>query len=265
MIRDPVRALQRPLYRTAKADPGRRFHALADKVYRRDVLWRRWVAVRNKDGAPGIDETTLAQVNECGVDRLLGELVSQRAEGEAVPSAAGPAGVYPEIGSGREEHSPCLRCAPRPTLCPERGRCRAAGIPGHPPRANLMKLNPAAHAGRRLAASVALACSAILLPATTLPSSAAAAAPAAWAASSRPASRPEAFLTAMQRRAGTWKLLPAAPVTTFPGNTVSVWTGREMIIHGSLNSRAVTFAYRPATTRWKKLARGPALLTLRAA
>ena len=28
---DPVRALQHMLYRTAKADPGRRFHALGDK------------------------------------------------------------------------------------------------------------------------------------------------------------------------------------------------------------------------------------------
>jgi hypothetical protein len=44
-VRDPVRALQRTLYRSAKADPGRRFHALRDKVYRRDVLWRAWVMV----------------------------------------------------------------------------------------------------------------------------------------------------------------------------------------------------------------------------
>ena len=43
---DKVRALQHMLYRTAKADPGRRFHALWDKVLRRDVLWRGWVAVR---------------------------------------------------------------------------------------------------------------------------------------------------------------------------------------------------------------------------
>lgn len=37
---DRVRALQHALYRAAKADPNRRFHALRDKVYREDVLWR---------------------------------------------------------------------------------------------------------------------------------------------------------------------------------------------------------------------------------
>ena len=58
---DPVRALQHALYRAAKADPGRRFHALYDKVCRRDVLWRAWAAVRRNNGAPGIDKITLVQ------------------------------------------------------------------------------------------------------------------------------------------------------------------------------------------------------------
>jgi hypothetical protein len=75
--RDPVRALQHALYRAAKADPGRRFHALFDKVYRRDVLQRAWVAVRNNNGAPGIDRTTLAEVEEYGVDRLVDELAAE--------------------------------------------------------------------------------------------------------------------------------------------------------------------------------------------
>src|SRR6185437_7845061 len=69
---DPVRALQHALYRAAKADPGRRFHALYDKIRRRDVLRRAWEAVRRNDGAPGIDKIHLAAVEEYGVDRLLG-------------------------------------------------------------------------------------------------------------------------------------------------------------------------------------------------
>jgi hypothetical protein len=36
---DRVRALQRVLYRSAKQDPERRFHALFDKVARSDVMW----------------------------------------------------------------------------------------------------------------------------------------------------------------------------------------------------------------------------------
>jgi RNA-directed DNA polymerase len=64
--RDKVRALQHTLYRTAKADPGRRFHTLMDKVLRRDVLWRAWVAVRRNDGAPGIDKLTLVRSRNTG-------------------------------------------------------------------------------------------------------------------------------------------------------------------------------------------------------
>jgi RNA-directed DNA polymerase len=77
---DPVRALQHALYRAAKADPGRRFHALYDKVRRRDVLWCAWAAVRSNNGAPGIDKVTLAAVEEYGVARLLDELASELGE-----------------------------------------------------------------------------------------------------------------------------------------------------------------------------------------
>jgi Reverse transcriptase (RNA-dependent DNA polymerase) len=85
---DPVRALQHALYRAAKADPGRRFHALYDKVRRRDVLWRAWAAVRSNNGAPGIDKVTLAAVEEYGVARLLDELASELGEGRYRPLPA---------------------------------------------------------------------------------------------------------------------------------------------------------------------------------
>ncbi len=85
---DRVRALQHALYRAAKADPKRRFHALRDKVYREDVLQRTWHAVRRNNGAPGIDKTTLADVEEYGVTRLLGELASELRAGTWRPLPA---------------------------------------------------------------------------------------------------------------------------------------------------------------------------------
>jgi RNA-directed DNA polymerase len=78
---DKVQVLQRTLYRAAKADPGRRFHALYDKVHRRDVLERAWEQVRRNRGAPGIDRTTIAMVEEYGVARLLDELATDLREG----------------------------------------------------------------------------------------------------------------------------------------------------------------------------------------
>ncbi len=51
-------------FRAAKADPGRRFHALHDKVVRSDVLERAWGQVRRDRGAAGIDQTTIADIEQ---------------------------------------------------------------------------------------------------------------------------------------------------------------------------------------------------------
>ena len=84
---------------------------------------------------------------------------------------------------------------------------------------------------------------------------------AAGAAVTSPASYRVLSAAATQNPAGTWKKLPAAPITMAPATMVSVWTGREMIIHGiqllPSGSRGVTFAYRPATRTWVRLADGP--------
>lgn len=87
-VLDAVRALQRKLYRAAKADPGRRFHALYDKVHRRDVLSRAWVQVWRNGGAPGVDQTTIADVERYGVSRLLDELEAELREGRFKPLPA---------------------------------------------------------------------------------------------------------------------------------------------------------------------------------
>lgn len=64
---DKVRALQRVLYRSAKQQPHRRFHALYDKVARSDVLWRAWAEVAKNQGAPGVDGVTITSIGDGGV------------------------------------------------------------------------------------------------------------------------------------------------------------------------------------------------------
>src|SRR6266705_5245504 len=85
---DRVRELQRALYRAAKADPERRFHALYDKVYRRDVLERAWGQVRANRGAAGIDRITIEQVEQRGVERLLERLAADLRAGSYRPLPA---------------------------------------------------------------------------------------------------------------------------------------------------------------------------------
>ena len=99
---DSVRALQHALYRAAKADPGRRFHALWDKIYRRDVLERAWENVRRNGGAAGIDRITITDVEEYGVSRLLDEVAAD-VEGGSVASAAGSPGVHSQARVGRSK------------------------------------------------------------------------------------------------------------------------------------------------------------------
>ena len=70
-----VQALQETLSQAAKQSLDRRFGALFDKVYRMDVLWSAWRAVRRNGGGPGIDEETIDYIeNEIGVMRFLEEL-----------------------------------------------------------------------------------------------------------------------------------------------------------------------------------------------
>jgi len=69
-----VRRLQNRLWAAAKQSPGRRFHALYDRIYRSDVLWAAWERVRANRGAAGVDGLTLAAVEAYGVQRMLDEL-----------------------------------------------------------------------------------------------------------------------------------------------------------------------------------------------
>jgi RNA-directed DNA polymerase len=107
--------------RSAKADPRRRFHALYDKVCRRDVLQRAWEQVRANRGAAGIDDITLADVERYGVDRLLDEVAAELKDGSwraaarrvwiPKPGSADrrplsiPTGARPHRANGRQDRA----------------------------------------------------------------------------------------------------------------------------------------------------------------
>lgn len=65
------RQLQRNLYLTAKKDKQRRFHALYDRIFRLDVLWRAWKEVRANKGSAGMDGITFEMIEEYGVEEYL--------------------------------------------------------------------------------------------------------------------------------------------------------------------------------------------------
>ena len=94
---DRVRALQRVLYRCAKQDRDRRFHALYDKVSRRDVLWKAWGEVRANRGAPGVDGVSIDDVVRSGVGDFLDELAGRLRAGYATGRGR-CGGLYPKAG-----------------------------------------------------------------------------------------------------------------------------------------------------------------------
>ena len=103
---DKVRKLQRQLFKAAKQNRGRRFHALYDRIYRGDVLMEAWKRVRANRGGSGVDGETLSAIEARGVEEFLREL-------------------HDELRSGRYRPRPVRReYIPKPD-----GRQRPLGIP----------------------------------------------------------------------------------------------------------------------------------------
>ena len=82
-----VQRLQTALHAKAKAEPGYRFYALYDKIYRGDILAYAYACCRTNHGAPGIDSQDFEAVEGYGVERWLGELAQALKEETYQPEA----------------------------------------------------------------------------------------------------------------------------------------------------------------------------------
>ena len=84
---DNVRRLQGRLRDVAKQQPGRKFHALYDRIYRSDVLYEAWNQVRRNQGAAGVDAQTIAAIEQNGVESFLEAIQAELRENEYQPQA----------------------------------------------------------------------------------------------------------------------------------------------------------------------------------
>ena len=98
--KDKVRQLQRKLYLTAKGNGKRRFHALYDKVYRRDILLEAWKRVRANGGAGGVDKISIEDIEKYGVERFLAETEQMLKTGKYHPLPVRR--VYIDKGAGKK-------------------------------------------------------------------------------------------------------------------------------------------------------------------
>ena len=107
---EKVQRLQTVLHAKAKEEPGRRFHALIDKMWREDFLTEAWRRVRRNGGSAGVDGETFADVESYGVGRWLGELARDLKDGTYAPNPVRQV-LIPKKQSGkfRPLGIPCVR------------------------------------------------------------------------------------------------------------------------------------------------------------
>lgn len=83
---DKVRQLQRKLYQSAKRNRVRKFHALYDKLYRKDILYRGWQQVKCNKGSAGVDKQTIEDIESYGIDKVILEIQEELKEGQYNPA-----------------------------------------------------------------------------------------------------------------------------------------------------------------------------------
>jgi len=106
---DKVRQLQRCLWVGAKRSPGRRFHALYDRIHRSDVLWEAWKRVKVNKGSAGVDRESIAMIEQQGLEAFLKGIQEDLQAGRYRPKAVLRRYIPKADGKRRPLGIPCVR------------------------------------------------------------------------------------------------------------------------------------------------------------
>jgi len=74
---EKVRDFQNRLYLADKADRKRKFYAMYDKIYRKDILKEAWKRVKQNGEADGVDKVSIEDVKAYGEEKLLDEIAEE--------------------------------------------------------------------------------------------------------------------------------------------------------------------------------------------
>ena len=106
---EPSRPRQRQLYQVAQRSRKRRFQALDDRLFRPDLRWRAWRAVRAHGGRAGLDAVQRDDVERPGVTPVLQARAQNLRAGSDSPQPGRRVSIPPPDGRHRPLGIPTVR------------------------------------------------------------------------------------------------------------------------------------------------------------
>jgi group II intron reverse transcriptase/maturase len=104
-----VRGFQRKLYRAAKESPQRQFGILYDKICMSSTLQVAWKRVSANKGSAGVDQETINEIKEKGVEKFLNELQNELLEEKYCPNKIKRVYIEKSNGSKRPLGIPTVK------------------------------------------------------------------------------------------------------------------------------------------------------------